>query len=546
MKPDFDLAIVGSGFGGSLLAMIACRLGLRVILLERGKHPRFAIGESTSPLTNLLLEEIALRYDLPRLLPLTEYGPWKRAYPEVTCGLKRGFTYYHHIAGKPFGGAEDRSDQLLVAASPHDDVSDMHWLRADVDHFLMLEAGDAGAEYLDEVSLSGLELGEGHSRLTGERRGNPVSVTARFVVDASGPRGFLSKALSLSETPFEGFPHTQSLFSHFTGVRRCDQMVAFSTGVQPPYPPDDAALHHVFDGGWMWVLRFDNGVTSAGVSVTSDLARQLRLEAAVPASNESRSSVWRSMLARYPSIEEQFAEARPLLPFVYSPALSFRSASAVGEGWAMLPSAAAFVDPLFSTGFPLTLLGISRLAEILSSGLHAAATEARLREYEAVTLAEADWTARFVGGCFSAMDSFSHFAAFSMFYFAAASFSEMARRVGRADLAPSFLARTHSVFARGLERCAELLQARSYGAEPAGFDRLVRDSIDPINVAGLSDPRKRNWYDVDLEDVVRNSEKLGLSAESVRQIIRDAPWARPAMGGPPSASTNTSLHSGSH
>src|SRR5947209_15024484 len=101
MEP-FDLAIAGSGFGGSLLAMVARRLGLSVLLLERGAHPRFAIGESTSPLANLLLEELAHRYDLPRLLPFTQYGSWQRAHPEVTVGLKRGFSFYHHERGRPF------------------------------------------------------------------------------------------------------------------------------------------------------------------------------------------------------------------------------------------------------------------------------------------------------------------------------------------------------------------------------------------------------------------------------------------------------------
>src|SRR5258708_7635048 len=89
---DFDLAIIGSGFGGALLAMVARRLGLSVLLVERGRHPRFAIGESASPLTNLILEQLAVRYDLPRLLPLTTYGNWQRVYPEIGCGLKRGFT----------------------------------------------------------------------------------------------------------------------------------------------------------------------------------------------------------------------------------------------------------------------------------------------------------------------------------------------------------------------------------------------------------------------------------------------------------------------
>jgi FADH2 O2-dependent halogenase len=154
---DVDLAVVGSGFGGSILAMIARRLGLRVALLERGRHPRFAIGESSSPLAGILIEQLADRYGLPRLKPLAAFGAWQRAYPEVICGLKRGFTYFKHEDGRPFSVAPDRANQLLVAASPNDEVSDTHWLRADVDAFLMREAVAAGAEYADEVELDAVE-----------------------------------------------------------------------------------------------------------------------------------------------------------------------------------------------------------------------------------------------------------------------------------------------------------------------------------------------------------------------------------------------------
>ena len=56
---DVDVAIVGSGFAGSLTASCLARRGWRVALVERGRHPRFAIGESSTPLANLLLEELA-------------------------------------------------------------------------------------------------------------------------------------------------------------------------------------------------------------------------------------------------------------------------------------------------------------------------------------------------------------------------------------------------------------------------------------------------------------------------------------------------------
>ena len=87
---------MGSGFAGSLFAMIARRQGRSVILLERGRHPRFVIGESSTPLSNLLLDELATRYDLPALRPLTKWGSWQKHYPEVPCGLKRGFSFFHH------------------------------------------------------------------------------------------------------------------------------------------------------------------------------------------------------------------------------------------------------------------------------------------------------------------------------------------------------------------------------------------------------------------------------------------------------------------
>ena len=72
------------------------------------------------------------------------------------------------------------------------------------------------------------------------------------------------------------------------------------------------------------------------------------------------------LLERFPVVARQFAGARPIAPLrLDAAAVSYRAAVAAGPRWAMLPSAAAFVDPLFSTGFPLTLLGIERLAPLL-------------------------------------------------------------------------------------------------------------------------------------------------------------------------------------
>jgi len=550
---DVDLAIVGSGFGGSILAMIAHRLGLRVALLERGRHPRFAIGESSSPLAGILLEQLADRYDLRRLKPLAAFGAWQRAYPTVVCGLKRGFTYFKHDAGRRYATDAGHASQLLVAASPNDDISDTHWLRADVDAFLVDEAVALGVDYADEVGLDAVEWSaEGTPRLIGRRAGQPFRLAARGVIDATGPRGFLSRALGIAERPFQGYPATQALFSHFTGVARCDEMPDFAgagsrighagaagddAGADdaPPYPIDDAALHHVFDGGWMWVLRFGNGVTSAGVAVTDAFARDLRLGDG----DADGARAWARLLGRYPTIAAQFDGAEPTREFSHMPRVSYRADAAAGRRWALLPSAAAFVDPLFSTGFPLTLLGVERLAWLLDSGAffdaprempsgrRPSGAPASLEEYNDMTLAEADHTARFIAGCYAGFPRFGAFVDYSMFYFAAASYAEMARRVSPDGAAAGFLRVRDAAFASALRDSSPACLGGDGADDDAGDDERragarIAAAVDRVNIAGLCQPGKRNWYRAEAEDAIAGAAKLGVAPEDVAAALMAA------------------------
>jgi FADH2 O2-dependent halogenase len=498
---------VGSGFGGAILAMIARRLGSRVMLFERGQHPRFAIGESASPLAGVLIEQLADRYDLPRLRPLSAFGTWQRAYPDVACGLKRGFTYFKHETGQQYQVAPDRSNQLLVAASPNDELSDTHWLRSDVDHFLVREATALGADYLDEVTLDAVEWHvDGTATLSGAQRGSPLRVRAGFVVDASGPRGFLSRALDIEERGFDGYPKTQALYSHFVDVARCDDMPDFAPKGVPPYPMDDAALHHVFDQGWMWVLRFGNGVTSAGIAVTESLATELRLADGAPA--------WERFLARHPSIAAQFADAKPIREFTWMPRVAYRAARAAGERWTMLPSAAAFIDPLFSTGIPLTLLGIERFADAWRRGGSSAFAQGASKD---APLREADHTARFIAGCYAAFPRFDAFTTYSMFYFAAASFSEMQRRLTPEHASGGFLRAADGVYVSAIRELSPAVQPPA-----TDFFARVTDATAAINVAGLCNPVRQNWYPVDLEDTIHGAHKLGLTPERVRDALEFA------------------------
>ena len=223
-----------------------------------------------------------------------------------------------------------------------------------------------------------------------------------------------------------------------------------------------------------------------------------------------------------------------LRPFTFSPRLSYRAGQASGPGWVLLPSAAAFVDPLFSTGIPLTLLGIERLGLILERSWGQCDLDAELQGYSALTLAEADSTADFIGACYTAMPRFPLFAALSMFYFAAASFSEMARRLEKKHLVGRFLASDHPYFGPNLRASTGWVRRHAQTAtesEVAGFERQASEAISCLNVAGLADPCKNNWYGVNLRDVVAGAAKLGMTRADMAEVLRTAPWAQVPSSG---------------
>jgi FADH2 O2-dependent halogenase len=474
-----DLVIVGAGFGGSLMAMIARRIGLSVVLLEQGRHPRMTIGESTTPLSNLLLESLSERYDLPQIAPLAKWGSWQSTYPQIACGLKRGFSFFHQDGG-----------ELLVAASPDDHVADTHWYRADVDHFLVKEAQKLGVQYLELARIESLDFAEDGTTVVGSAGDEPFRFHARLLLDATGPRGFLHRTLGLEESPLPGYPATESLYSHFTGVTRTE---IASAGA--PYPVDDAAVHHVFEGGWVWVLRFNNGVTSAGVAATQAVAAELGLSEGEPA--------WQRVLARLPALRKQFERAPACQPFRHLPVASFRCRTIVGHRWAMLPSAAGFVDPLLSSGFSLTLRGIEGLALVLSGS-------AELTSYAQQTEADLLAVARLIGALYSAMGDFRAFTAVSLLYFAAVSFSETALRLGKPHLAPGFLLPNSELL---LER------AHALNGETEAFARDVRRVIAPFNLGRFGDPALHNRYPVRAEDLIQARSKLGASREEILAML---------------------------
>ncbi len=518
MKESCEVAIVGSGFAGSLLARVLVTLGYDVVLLERGTHPRFAIGESSTPLASLSLERLGIRYGLPDCYRLATHGRWRAHHPELRCGLKRGFTYYRHHPGEPFANRGLDSERLLVSASPNDEISDTHWLRADVDHHFVREAVASGVDYRDGVEVSGSLVDADGVVLAGAQRGAAFELRATFVIDASSPGGFLARQLAIPSGLDRTETRTAIVFSHFAGAHlMSDAIPGLPEG---PYPDDWAAVHHLIDEGWMYSLRFNDGVTSAGFQLTPRGMASLGMD------GSDAPALWNALLRRYPTIERAFEDATPLMPIAFRPRIQHRLTCAAGDRWAMMPHAYAFVDPLFSTGIAWGLRAVERLAlafEEARSGTRIPARET-LARYDAALSAEADQIDLMVAGAYEAMAHFDLFAAQAMLYFATVSFAEVTQRLSSDEAVArrGFLGVGDSVLQplprESLDRLRQITHGRGdigTAAERQNFVDWLARAIEPRNIAALADARRRNLYPVALEALVERHALIGMSREQV-------------------------------
>jgi FADH2 O2-dependent halogenase len=487
---EVDVAIVGGGFGGSLLALVLRRAGLRIALIDKGRHPRFAIGESSTPIANLVLRDLCREYDLSRVAPLAKYGTWQATYPQLVSGIKRGFSYFHHESGQPFVADSEHSTELLVAASSSDEHSDTQWLRQDVDAFLFQEASAAGASCFQQCDVGVVESVGQISNLPlkhGQVGNLPHELRTRFVVDATGEGGFLAKQLSIENRVHELRTNSRAVFAHFAGVtrwKRCLESRGINTS-DHPFDCDHAALHHTCDAGWMWQLRFNDETLSAGF--VQDLNRADR--PALSASDE-----WDAWMRRCPSVGEQFANAKIVRPesgLRSTGRLQRKLARAAGPWWAMLPNTAGFIDALHSSGIAHTLCGIERLARILIRSLGRGDFESQLREYERCVLGEVEMIDLLVSGCFAALGDFRRFAAATMLYFAAATSYERARCACVVEFQPAFLLANDPNWLAVVRRMCDRLRDVSDVGE---FERALAEAIRPFNVVGLCDPALRNMY----------------------------------------------------
>ncbi|KAA0987571.1 NAD(P)/FAD-dependent oxidoreductase, partial [Dyadobacter aurulentus] len=172
-----------------------------------------------------------------------------------------------------------------------------HYYRQDVDAYLLQAAIKYGCTVRQKTSVTDYHAdkdGVAVATAQGER------FTGRYMIDCGGPRAPLATKFNLREEPCRFKTHSRSLYTHMLGVKPFDDI--FKVKGQR-WRWHEGTLHHMFEGGWLWVIPFNNHARSTNnlVSVGLQLDPRVYPKTDIPAQQE-----FDEFLARFPSIGAQF------------------------------------------------------------------------------------------------------------------------------------------------------------------------------------------------------------------------------------------------
>ncbi len=311
---DYDVAIVGAGPAGSASALYLLQEGLRPLIVEKERFPRYHIGESLTGECAARLRELGLEDRMKAA-----------GYP-----VKRGVKVYGTEGKNAFWipvKKRDEKNQLV----PHET-----WQvrRSTFDKMLLETALERGADfYQGEVVVPWLDS----DRVTGiqvrTKDGHLRKINAKVTIDASGPSTFLANHSHLTSEKKRGRYDKQiAIFSQVRGA-----VCGLETA-----GPYDTLIFYDKKNHWSWFIPIDENLVSIGVVVPAEYFKAQQCSKEAFLRNELR------------TLNPQLSKRLPSLSFVEPVRAvsnySYHIEKFAGKGFLCVGDSHRFVDPIFSFG----------------------------------------------------------------------------------------------------------------------------------------------------------------------------------------------------
>jgi flavin-dependent dehydrogenase len=324
---SYDIAIIGGALAGAAMATLLLREQpkLRVLIVERSTKFGRRVGEASVEISG---------YFLGRVLGLTQHLNESHL---VKQGMRFWFT---SAQAKTLEDCSEIGGRYM-ARVPAYQID-----RAVLDEEVLRRAGALGAEVWRPAAIHKVDLMPGgEQKLTVRREGREETVTARWVVDASGFTALLARQEGWWR-PNPEHP-TAAAWARWKGVKDWDGLELaqkFPRWAKECYGVRGTATNHLTgDGWWAWLIPLKGGDVSVGVVFDQRLVQW-------PESGAVGQRL-KEFLLRHPVGRELLADAQWLEGDVHwRKNLAYSSSTFAGDGFVLVGDAAAFLDPFYSPG----------------------------------------------------------------------------------------------------------------------------------------------------------------------------------------------------
>lgn len=338
----YDVVVIGGSIAGAGTAtlLLRDRPDLRVLVVDKSAAFGRGVGESTVEVS---------AYYLGHVLDLSRHLNEEHL-------VKHGMRFW--FQNERTRSLDDCSEigNRYALRLPTYQVD-----RAKLNEEILRRAAARGAEVWREASVVAVELEPGGTqRLTVGRGAETRRVTARWVVDASGPAALLARRNGWWQA---NTAHPiSSVWARWRGVKDWD---AADLGERFPdfgtatYTLRCNATNHLTgDGWWAWLIPLRGGDVSVGV-VYDERRVSFSAEGAL-------GDRLKDFLTAHPVGREILGDAAWIEGDVHRRRnLAYRSTRFVGDGFALVGDAAAFMDPLYSPGMDWIAYTTSSAASVI-------------------------------------------------------------------------------------------------------------------------------------------------------------------------------------